>query len=57
MIGCFAIVFDQSQVVSQLSLGASSFGAVFHATNDDVCVEIVESAILSGINLIDTAPW
>lgn len=48
---------DTGMVVSQLSLGASSFGAVFHETDDDVCVQILETAILSGINLIDTAPW
>lgn len=48
---------ETGMVVSQLSLGASSFGAVFHETNDEVSVQIVESAIVNGINLIDTAPW
>lgn len=48
---------ETGMVVSQLSLGASSFGAVFHETDDEVCVQILETAILNGINLIDTAPW
>jgi len=48
---------ETGMVVSQLSLGASSFGAVFHETDDEVCVQILETAIINGINLIDTAPW
>jgi len=48
---------ETGMVVSQLGLGASSFGAVFHETDDDVSVSIVEKALRSGINYIDTAPW
>ncbi|KAL4222889.1 hypothetical protein ACF0H5_018929 [Mactra antiquata] len=43
--------------VSALSLGASSFGSVFHETSDAECHKVLELAIKSGVNLIDTAPW
>ncbi|XP_045167400.1 uncharacterized protein LOC123530713 [Mercenaria mercenaria] len=43
--------------VSALSLGASSFGSVFRDTDDAESLQVLELAVRSGINLIDTAPW
>lgn len=43
--------------VSILSFGASSLGSVFHDTNLEESIEVVHTAIKSGINLIDTSPW
>lgn len=37
--------------------GASSFGSVFRSTDDTECIKVLETAIKSGVNLIDTAPW
>lgn len=48
---------DTGLQVSILSLGGSSLGSVFHETNLDECIEVVHTAIKSGINLIDTSPW
>jgi aryl-alcohol dehydrogenase-like predicted oxidoreductase len=44
-------------VVSILSLGASSLGSVFRATNDEEAVGVVQTAVRKGINFIDTAAW
>ena len=45
-------------MVSQLSLGASHFGAVFqNAEKEQLCIDIVSKALRSGVNYIDTAPW
>lgn len=43
--------------VSSLSLGASSFGSVFRDTDDGESLQVLDLAVRSGINLIDTAPW
>eukprot|EP00117_Sycon_ciliatum_P031059 scpid55357/ scgid24366/ D-arabinose 1-dehydrogenase; NAD(+)-specific D-arabinose dehydrogenase len=43
--------------VSIISLGASSLGSVFHATNEEECIELVKEAVRSGINYIDVAPF
>ena len=42
--------------VSVLSLGASSFGGVFHPVNLDECIETVNTALDGGINFIDVSP-
>jgi len=43
--------------VSALSFGASSLGSVFRATNEAESFQVVEHAVKSGINVVDTAPW
>jgi L-galactose dehydrogenase len=43
--------------VSILSFGASSLGSVFRKTNLEESKQVVNLALRSGINLIDTAPW
>eukprot|EP00041_Stephanoeca_diplocostata_P015474 m.295682 g.295682 ORF g.295682 m.295682 type:complete len:265 (+) comp20045_c0_seq1:133-927(+) len=43
--------------VSVLSFGASSLGSVFHETNLEESIQVVQHAIKSGINWVDTAPW
>ncbi|XP_064613960.1 uncharacterized protein LOC135477698 isoform X1 [Liolophura sinensis] len=43
--------------VSILSFGASALGSVFRATDDSESLRVVEHAVKSGINYIDTAPW
>ncbi|CAH1790169.1 unnamed protein product, partial [Owenia fusiformis] len=43
--------------VSLLSFGASSLGSVFHETDEEECIKVVEKVVKSGINLIDVAPW
>jgi len=50
---------DTDMMVSQLSLGAASFGAVFAADADkeDLCRAIVDRALRAGVNYIDVAPW
>ena len=35
----------------------SSLGSVFRATENEESYDVVELAMKSGINLIDTAPW
>ena len=37
--------------------GASSLGSVFRATNEAESFQVVEHAVKSGINVVDTAPW
>jgi len=45
-------------MVSQLSLGASHFGAISKdAEREKLCIDIVSKALRSGVNYIDTAPW
>jgi len=49
---------NTGMMVSQLSLGAASFGAVFKgAEKEELCGAIVTKALKSGVNYIDTAPW
>lgn len=43
--------------VSALGFGASALGGVFHAVTDNECIAVVHTALKSGINVIDTAPW
>lgn len=43
--------------VSALSFGASSLGSVFRSTEQSESLEVVRTALKSGINYIDTAPW
>jgi len=45
------------RTVSQLSFGASSLAGVFRGVDKAECLRVVEHAIRSGINVIDTAPW
>lgn len=40
-----------------MCLGASSFGSVFRTTDDSESIQVLETAVRSGVNLIDTAPW
>jgi L-galactose dehydrogenase len=47
---------DTGMDVSVLSLGASSFGGVFHPVNLDECIETVKTALDGGINFIDVSP-
>lgn len=48
---------DTGVDVSILSLGCSSLGSVFRKTDEAESLEVVRTAIKSGINLLDTAPW
>jgi aryl-alcohol dehydrogenase-like predicted oxidoreductase len=43
--------------VSVLGFGASALGGVFHDVTDEECIAVVHTALKSGINVIDTAPW
>ncbi|XP_052248000.1 uncharacterized protein LOC127856053 isoform X2 [Dreissena polymorpha] len=43
--------------VSELSLGTSAFGSVFRPTDDSECLAVLDLAVRSGVNLIDSAPW
>ncbi|GHV32083.1 oxidoreductase [Bacteroidia bacterium] len=43
--------------VSNLSFGASSLGGVFHSLNEGKGIEVVYTAIESGINFIDVSPY
>ena len=43
--------------VSALSFGASSLAGVFRGVDSEECLKVVEHAVRSGINVIDTAPW
>ncbi|CAG5119147.1 unnamed protein product, partial [Candidula unifasciata] len=43
--------------VSALSFGASSLGSVFRSTEQGESLEVVKTALKSGINYLDTAPW
>jgi aryl-alcohol dehydrogenase-like predicted oxidoreductase len=46
------------RLVSQLSLGASSFGNVYGTVQAEAdCHAVTLAAVKAGINLIDTAPW
>ena len=46
------------RLVSQLSLGASSFGNVYGTVQDEAqCHAVTLAALKAGVNLIDTAPW
>ncbi|WAQ94830.1 GALDH-like protein [Mya arenaria] len=46
-----------SPVLSAVWWGASSFGSVFRSTDDSESVRVLETAIRSGVNLVDVAPW
>ncbi len=47
-----------SRIVSKLTFGASAFGGAFGAPGGiESSRAVVVTAIKSGINLIDTAPW
>jgi L-galactose dehydrogenase len=43
--------------VSSLSLGASPFGGVFGAVDEEQCKACLDLALDAGINLIDTSPF
>lgn len=43
--------------VSALSFGASSLGGVFHAVDEQKCIETVNTALDLGINYIDVSPY
>jgi aryl-alcohol dehydrogenase-like predicted oxidoreductase len=43
--------------VSNLSLGASSLGGVFHSLREDDGMKVVYTAIENGINFIDVSPY
>lgn len=43
--------------VSLLTYGGSSLAGMYTAVNKEEVVKVVETAIRSGINVIDTAPW
>ncbi|CAM9562046.1 unnamed protein product [Discosporangium mesarthrocarpum] len=43
--------------VSVLAFGGSSIAGCFSETQDEESIKVVREAIVSGINLIDTAPW
>ncbi|XP_059146691.1 uncharacterized protein LOC131934638 isoform X2 [Physella acuta] len=43
--------------VSLLSLGGSAVGSVFGETDLEESVHVVRTAVKSGINYVDTAPW
>ncbi|XP_033103153.1 L-galactose dehydrogenase-like isoform X2 [Anneissia japonica] len=43
--------------VSYISFGGSAVGGVFDSTDDGESIKVVQTAIESGINFIDTAPW
>lgn len=46
------------RLVSQLSLGASSFGNVYGTVQAEAdCHAVTLAALKAGVNLIDTAPW
>jgi len=45
------------RLVSSLSLGASALAGVFRGVDEAECLDVVELALRSGINVIDTAPW
>jgi len=45
-------------MISKISLGAASFGALAKKEEgDQLCASIVDKALRSGVNYIDTAPW
>ena len=44
-------------VVSNMSLGGSSFGNIYSDMTQEDVNDIVLNAVMSGINYIDTAPW
>ena len=44
-------------MVSELSVGASSLGSVFHETKENDAIEAVFTAIEEGINFIDVSPY
>lgn len=48
---------DTALDVSILSFGGSSLGSVFRDTDLQESINVVHTAVKSGINLIDTAPW
>ena len=43
--------------ISQLSLGASSLGGVFHSLKEECGIEAVCTAVEKGINFIDVSPY
>ena len=50
--------FGRERVVSQLTYGASALGGAFGTPGSaEEAKEILHTAIRSGINLIDVAPW
>ena len=49
--------FGSGRTVSALSLGGSALAGVFHAVSLEESVAIVHTALKSGVNMIDTAPW
>ncbi|WAQ94775.1 GALDH-like protein [Mya arenaria] len=53
----YNVLGNTGLTVSALSLGASSFGSVFRSTDDSESVRVLETAIRSGVNLVDVAPW
>ncbi|KAK3109078.1 hypothetical protein FSP39_022627 [Pinctada imbricata] len=51
------ILGDTGLKVSKLSFGASSLGSVFRETDDTESQNVVHTALKTGINYLDTAPW
>lgn len=45
------------RTVSSLAFGASALAGVFRGVDPDECVKVVQLALRSGVNVIDTAPW
>lgn len=46
------------RLISQLSLGATSFGNIYGTfSSEQPCHDVLLTAIKAGVNLIDTAPW
>lgn len=43
--------------VSRLSLGGGPIGGLYGNTLETECVNMIHSALKSGVNYIDTAPW
>jgi aryl-alcohol dehydrogenase-like predicted oxidoreductase len=42
---------------SILSLGGSAFSKIYGKYDVDECISVVQTALKSGINYLDTAPW